>query len=60
MDLHVGDMGFIFCGKHPLLITRIQVIDLGPKGPSFSISVCMCVCVCVCVCVCLFISTVQE
>ena len=54
MDLHVGDMDFIFCGKHPLLITRIQVSDLGPKGPLL-----LTLCVCVCVCVCVF-SVLQE
>ena len=26
-------MGFIFCGKHPLLLTMIQVCDPGPMGP---------------------------
>ena len=26
-------MRFIFCGKHPLLSTRIQVSDPGPNGP---------------------------
>ena len=26
-------MGFIFCGKHLLLMTRIQVSDQGPMGP---------------------------
>ena len=26
-------MGIIFCGKHPLLLTRIQVSDPGPMGP---------------------------
>ena len=33
MDLGVGEMGFIFCGYHPLLVTRIQVNDPGPMGP---------------------------
>ena len=33
MDLGIGEMGFIFCGKHPLLKIRIQVGDLGSKGP---------------------------
>ena len=33
MDLSVGEMGFIFCGKHPLLVTRTQVSDPGPMGP---------------------------
>ena len=31
-------MGFIFCGKHPLLLTRIQVSDSGHMGPL----VCVC------------------
>ena len=26
-------MEIIFCGKHPLLLTRIQVSDRGPMGP---------------------------
>ena len=30
MDLGFGEMGFIFCGKRPLLVTRIQVSDPGP------------------------------
>ena len=30
-------MGFIFCSKHHLLLTRIQVNDLGPMGPLFTI-----------------------
>ena len=38
MDLGVGEMGFIFCGKHPLLITRIQVSDPGPKGLLFIVA----------------------
>ena len=25
-------MGFIFCGKHPLPLTRIRMSDPGPKG----------------------------
>ena len=29
-------MGFIFCGKQPLLVTRTQVSDPGPKGPPVS------------------------
>ena len=33
MDLGVGEMGFILCGKHPLLMSRIQVSDTGPKDP---------------------------
>ena len=32
--LSVGEMGFIFCGKHPLLMTRIRVSDPEPQGPS--------------------------
>ena len=32
MDLGVGEMGFIFCGKHPLLVTRTQVSDPEPMG----------------------------
>ena len=27
MDLGVGEMGFIFCGKHPLLVIESQVSD---------------------------------
>ena len=30
-------MGFIFCGNHPLLLTRIHVSDLGPMGPLVSL-----------------------
>ena len=26
-------MAFTFCGKHPLLLIRIQVSDPGPMGP---------------------------
>ena len=26
-------MGIIFCSKHPLLLTRIQVSNPGPMGP---------------------------
>ena len=26
-------MGFMFCGKHLLLLTRIRVSGLGPMGP---------------------------
>ena len=37
MDLGVGEMGFIFYGKHHLLLTRIQVSDPGPKGPFVSV-----------------------
>ena len=36
MDIGVEEMGFIFHGKHPLLMTRIQVRDPGPKGPLVS------------------------
>ena len=32
MDLGVGEMGFIFCGKHPRFVTRTQVRDPGPMG----------------------------
>ena len=31
--LSVGEMGFLFCGKHPLFMTRTQVSDPGHKGP---------------------------
>ena len=30
-------IGFIFCGKHHLLLTRIQVSGLEPKGTLFTI-----------------------
>ena len=35
MDLIVGEMGFIFCGKHPLLVTKAEVTvsNPGPMGP---------------------------
>ena len=33
MDLGFGEMGSIFCGKHPPLVTRTQVSDPGPMGP---------------------------
>ena len=36
MDLSVGEMGFIFCGKHPLLVSRTQVSDPGPNDPLVS------------------------
>ena len=36
MDLDVVEMGFIFCGNHPLLMTKIQVSDAGPKGSLVS------------------------
>ena len=32
MDFGAGEMGFIFCGKHPLLM-RTQVSNPGPLGP---------------------------
>ena len=32
-------MGFILCGKHPLLLTRIQVSDPGPMAFLFYIIV---------------------
>ena len=32
-------MGFIFCGKHYLLLTRIQVSDRGPMGPLVFIEI---------------------
>ena len=40
MDLGVGEMGFIFCGKHPLLVTRTQVSDPGPMGPLVPLPLC--------------------
>ena len=33
VGLGSGEMGFIFCGKHLLHVTGIQVSDPGPKGP---------------------------
>ena len=30
-------LGFIFCGKHHLLLTRMQVSDIGLMGPLFTI-----------------------
>ena len=33
MDFGVGEMGFIFCGKHPHLVTSTQVSNPGPKDP---------------------------
>ena len=33
MDLGVAEMGFIFCGNHPLHMTRTGVNDPGPMGP---------------------------
>ena len=35
MDLGAGEIGFIFCGKHPLIMTKIQVSYRGPNGPLF-------------------------
>ena len=35
MDIGVGEMAFIFCGKHPLLVTRTQVSDPGTKSHLF-------------------------
>ena len=34
-DTQDGEMGFIFCGKHPLLVTKTEVTvsDPGPRGP---------------------------
>ena len=32
MKKGVGKMGFIFCGRHPLLVTRTQVRDPWPMG----------------------------
>ena len=37
MDLGVAEMGFIFCGKHPLLMKMTGVSDPGPMGPLTSI-----------------------
>ena len=39
MDLGVGEMGFICCGKHPVLVTRTQVSDPGPMDPLILSSV---------------------
>ena len=33
MDLGVGKMGFLICGKHLLFMTRTQVSDPGHKVP---------------------------
>ena len=33
IDLSVAEMGFILCGKYPLLMTRTEVSDPGPMGP---------------------------
>ena len=27
------EMGYLFCGRNPLLLSRIQVSDSGPMGP---------------------------
>ena len=35
MDLGVGEMGFIICGKHLLLVTSAQVSDTGCMGHLF-------------------------
>ena len=32
MELGVVEMRLIFCGKHPLLVTRTQVSDPGTMG----------------------------
>ena len=44
MDIQVGlgtgEVGFVFFGKHPLLVARIQVIDPGLKGPLVCFFVC--------------------
>ena len=33
----------MFCGKHPLLVTRIQVSDPGPKCPLVRLVPFMCI-----------------
>ena len=33
MNIGVGEIGLIFCGKHPLFVTRTKVSDPGPTGP---------------------------
>ena len=33
MDLGVGEIVFLFCGKQPLFMTRTHVSDPGHKGP---------------------------
>ena len=45
MDLSVREMRLIFCGKHPFLMTRIQVSDTGPKGP-LAVVFCLFCCFC--------------
>ena len=42
MDFRVKEMGFIFCGKHPLLMTRTQVNEPGPMGTLVILSSTMC------------------
>ena len=37
MDLGVWKMGFKFCGKIPLLVTRTQVSDPWPMDPLVSV-----------------------
>ena len=32
-DIGSGELGFIFCGKHPLHVIGIQLSAAGPKGP---------------------------
>ena len=39
MDLGGGGMGLIFCGKHSILIRRIQVSDPGPKVFNYVLAV---------------------
>ena len=38
MDLYVGKMEFIFCGKRTLLVTRTHVSDPGSMGPHVSVN----------------------
>ena len=33
MNSGVREMGYIFCGKHPHLMTRTQMSNSGPIGP---------------------------
>ena len=40
MDLGAGKIGLMFCVKHPLVVTMIQVIDPGPKGLPVFLSGC--------------------
>ena len=36
MEYGVGEMGFITCGNHPFLVTRIRVNDLvSDRGCSY-------------------------